>query len=233
MRPTAIYDQLCIIALPILRAQSWFFLICILPIFWHRILVPLFTFVLFSTFMCVRLWNKCRECRERFPTDMHHGTCVTHVPWCMPESLTSDFLWSRWREKAYQAFPVHAQAAILHIWDEAHCSTLLINNEAAVPILICWSVDSQICLYMLNCFEIIECLNFRLLFFLWIEMAHANGICPLWRTAVHFTNDFSIVIQVRWKFHSALVEVALSGPYRILPMAQQLWCRGICIILLR
>ena len=29
--------------------------------------------------------------------DMHHGTCVTHVPWCMPGSLTSSFLWSRWR----------------------------------------------------------------------------------------------------------------------------------------
>ena len=23
--------------------------------------------------------------------DMHHGTCVTHVPWCMPGSLTSGF----------------------------------------------------------------------------------------------------------------------------------------------
>ena len=30
---------------------------------------------------------------------MHHVTCVTHVPWCMPESLTSGFLWSRWRGK--------------------------------------------------------------------------------------------------------------------------------------
>ena len=43
-----------------------------------------------------------RECRERFPLqvsdlDMHYGTCVKHVPWCMPGSLTSDFLWSRWR----------------------------------------------------------------------------------------------------------------------------------------
>ena len=28
--------------------------------------------------------------------DMHHGTCVTHVPWCMPWLLTSGFLWS-WR----------------------------------------------------------------------------------------------------------------------------------------
>ena len=47
-----------------------------------------------------------RECRERFPRpqrvsdpDMHHGTCVTHVPWCMPGLLTSGFLWSWWRGK--------------------------------------------------------------------------------------------------------------------------------------
>ena len=42
-----------------------------------------------------------RECRERFSRhwlqrkplisgpDMHHGTCVTHVPWCRSGSLTS------------------------------------------------------------------------------------------------------------------------------------------------
>ena len=30
---------------------------------------------------------------------MHHGTCVTHVPWCMSGSLTCGFLWSWWREK--------------------------------------------------------------------------------------------------------------------------------------
>ena len=31
--------------------------------------------------------------------DMHHATCVKHVLWCMPGSLTSGFLWSRWRGK--------------------------------------------------------------------------------------------------------------------------------------
>ena len=31
--------------------------------------------------------------------DMHHGTCVTHVPWCMPGSLASSFLWNRWLGK--------------------------------------------------------------------------------------------------------------------------------------
>ena len=36
---------------------------------------------------------------------MHHGgTCVTHVSWCMPGSLTSGFLWSRWRRKRSRYF---------------------------------------------------------------------------------------------------------------------------------
>ena len=48
--------------------------------------------------------------------DMHHGTCVTHVPWCMPGSLTSGFLWNRRRGKMFPAFPAHAQPAILRIW---------------------------------------------------------------------------------------------------------------------
>ena len=29
--------------------------------------------------------------------DTHHGTCVTHVPWCMSGSLASGFLLSQWR----------------------------------------------------------------------------------------------------------------------------------------
>ena len=29
--------------------------------------------------------------------DMHHDTCVTHVPWCTPGSLTSGSLQSPWR----------------------------------------------------------------------------------------------------------------------------------------
>ena len=29
-------------------------------------------------------------------SDMHYGTCMTHVSWCMPGSLTSSFLWNPW-----------------------------------------------------------------------------------------------------------------------------------------
>ena len=31
--------------------------------------------------------------------DIHYGTCATHMPWCMPGSLTSRFLLNRWRGK--------------------------------------------------------------------------------------------------------------------------------------
>ena len=66
------------------------------------------------------------RCRERFPRKriqrkppvsdpgIHHGTCVTHVPWCMSGSLTSC------GRKTFPAFMAHAQPSILHIWQEAH-----------------------------------------------------------------------------------------------------------------
>ena len=34
--------------------------------------------------------------------DMHHGTCVILVLWCMSGSLTGGFLWSRWRGKRFR-----------------------------------------------------------------------------------------------------------------------------------
>ena len=37
-------------------------------------------------------------------TDNHHDTCVTHVPWCIPGSLTIAFRWSRWRGERSRHF---------------------------------------------------------------------------------------------------------------------------------
>ena len=62
--------------------------------------------------------------------DMHHGTCVMHVPWCMSESLTSCFLWSRWwgkrsrhsRRMLNQQFYVSGMRPILE-WDFLPTST--------------------------------------------------------------------------------------------------------------
>ena len=45
---------------------------------------------------------------------MHHGTCVTHVPWCMSGSLTcSD-------EENILVIPGACAPVILRIWQEAH-----------------------------------------------------------------------------------------------------------------
>ena len=45
-------------------------------------------------------------------TDMHHGTCVTHVSWYKPGSLTSGFVWSRWGEKRSRQFYVSGKRSI-------------------------------------------------------------------------------------------------------------------------
>ena len=67
-----------------------------------------------------------RECRERFPhhrfqrkslvsdPGMHHGTCGTHVPWCMSGLLTCG------DGENVPGIPAHAQPAILRIWQEVH-----------------------------------------------------------------------------------------------------------------
>ena len=41
---------------------------------------------------------------------MHHGTCVTHAPWCMSGSPT------RGGGEKFSAIPAHAQPPILCIW---------------------------------------------------------------------------------------------------------------------
>ena len=68
----------------------------------------------------------CRECRERFSCHrlqrkllvsdpaMHHGTCVTHVPWCMSGLLTC----GGW--ETFPAFLAHVQPAILCICQGAY-----------------------------------------------------------------------------------------------------------------
>ena len=67
-----------------------------------------------------------REYQERFPCQrlqrkppvsdpgMHHGTSVTHMPWCMSGSLT------RGGGKTFPAFPAHALPEILCMWQEPH-----------------------------------------------------------------------------------------------------------------
>ena len=54
---------------------------------------------------------------------LHHGTCVMHVPWCMPGSLTHG------GGEMFPAFPAHAQPAVLRIWQEEHTQRVYAHNN--------------------------------------------------------------------------------------------------------
>ena len=61
----------------------------------------------------------CRFQRKPLVSDpgMHHGTCVTHVPWCMSGSLTCG------DGENVPGIPGACAPAILRIWQEAHTTT--------------------------------------------------------------------------------------------------------------
>ena len=97
-----------------------------------------------------------RECRERFPPrqlqrkplasdpGMHHGTCVTHVPWCMSGSLT------RGGGDNVPGISGACAPAILHIWQEAHylmACCLLDNRPLSEPcrFIFSWAKKSRNC----------------------------------------------------------------------------------------
>ena len=54
---------------------------------------------------------------------MHHGTCVTHVPWCMSGSLTCG------DGENVPGIPSACAPAILRIWQEAHGHDSVSNHQ--------------------------------------------------------------------------------------------------------
>ena len=54
---------------------------------------------------------------------MHHGTCVTHVPWCMSGSLSCG------GGENVPGIPGACAPAILCIWQEAHATALKICSQ--------------------------------------------------------------------------------------------------------
>ena len=73
--------------------------------------------------------------------DMHHGKCVTHVPWCMPGWLTSGSLWSWWRGKRPRysrrmrnpQFYVSGKRPVDHVFPREEPTTYLAYTWASLP----------------------------------------------------------------------------------------------------
>ena len=102
--------------------------------------------------------------------DMHYGTCLTHVPWCMPGSLTRSFLWSQWRggkrsrRMRNPKFhisgkrPMHNSCDIQHLpSDITSCRGIMLNVDT-------WYIDflnySQIWQYVWESFSKTACRTF-------------------------------------------------------------------------
>ena len=68
-------------------------------------------------------------------SDMHHGTSVMHVSWCMTGSLTSSFIWNRWWGK--------------HSGIPGACSTRNFAHLVRGPLvnIWLWGVDSGITIF--------------------------------------------------------------------------------------
>ena len=62
------------------------------------------------------------------------------VPWCMPGSVTSGLLWSRWRGKRSRYSRRMCKPAILRFWLEAHdvCVTVVEYIQKCTPFVLSW-----------------------------------------------------------------------------------------------
>ena len=88
------------------------------------------------------------ECRERFPRHRGlaiHGTCVTHVHWCMPGSLTNGFLWSRWRGNRSRHFRPMRNPQV-HVSGKRHVTQKPFSMAGGVTVL--WMTDDVIVLWV-------------------------------------------------------------------------------------
>ena len=68
--------------------------------------------------------------------DMHRATCATPVPWCMPGSLTSVFLWSRWRGKRSRHSP-HMRNPQFYVSGKRSIAYVLKKGVSACGVLSC------------------------------------------------------------------------------------------------
>ena len=92
------------------------------PMIWIDMLVPWASYQIRKIAGCACAGNAGNVFpRRRFQRKllvsypgMHHGTCVTHVPWCMSGSLTCG------DGENVPGIPGACAPAILRIWQEAH-----------------------------------------------------------------------------------------------------------------
>ena len=83
--------------------------------------------------------------------EMHRGTRVTHVSWCMPGSLTSGFLWSWWRGKHSRRMR-KPQFSVSGKMSNAHTQNALLSDTFEVIAIVDESNSSEFFIFVLKKF---------------------------------------------------------------------------------
>ena len=136
--------------------------------------------------------------------NMHHGTCVTHVPWCIPGLLTSGFLWSWWLRKSSRQ-PQHMRNPQFYVSGKRPISKCTHRNGPLIkPPGLCKFCATSVCLYVnilwdLDVYEklksMLVTIKFQVLFSWLVAYPPANQSKQSLLTWTDF-NMFLLVIQV-------------------------------------
>ena len=131
--------------------------------------------------------------------DMHHVTRVTHVPWCMPGSLTRGLFWNQWRGKRSRIsrrvhkpqFYVSDKRSML--MESVHMEHMELHDKE--PHIMFWWY--HLCYYMWDLF--------------WDWQVYIHEFCHL---LYHFTNG------LRGDLKLAIIGLWLLGPFHIYYLRQ-------------
>ena len=141
---------------------------------------------------------------------MHHGTCVTHVPWCMPGSLISSFLWSRWwgkrswhsrRMRNPQFYVSGKRPMVQWMLEKQFCTDIFVNRHPRNLYGVHWSIFRGIhCrmsfFFILTIYQSLRAIVHKAQYFIWrtrfrdkVTWKNRYSLClsPLWPTSMNQT----------------------------------------------
>ena len=144
--------------------------------------------------------------------DMHHGTRVMHVPWCMLGSLASGFRWSRgrgrrsrhsWRMRNPQFYVSGKSPMALTVWSA--CPWFFVNEKGVQPGFqqhascscreILENPNDVLCFTAAYLFELTEA-EWRIFASVnWATFGSNNGLSPVRRQAIVWTNTDILPIR--------------------------------------
>ena len=127
---------------------------------------------------------------------MHHGMCITHVPWCMSGSLAPG---------GGESIPGACAHAIFRIWQEAHCTNLL---DAITDMLDAMSIWTWLCFS--RCWkQSLKILKCKIEIFQ-NDLIDDTILLSMWNAKMLYQTTI-FVLNVRRKLKKTILRTIISG----------------------